>query len=136
MPRDSATVRYFAHDIDAVVDFYRELGFDVELQPSPAFAMLYRGNLRLLLSTPAGHSLADGTVPEPGGWNRISLRVEELNRTVELLRQRGVSLRSGPTEGVGIRLALVEDPAGNPVELFEPLAAYHERTEPTGGLPQ
>jgi catechol 2,3-dioxygenase-like lactoylglutathione lyase family enzyme len=136
VPRDSATVRYFAHDLDAAVPFYRELGFEVELQPSPSFAMLYRGQLRLLLSTPASHSLADGTVPEPGGWNRISLRVEELDDIVEVLRQRGVSFRSGPTEGVGIRLALIEDPAGNLVELFEPLAAYHERTESTGGIPQ
>ncbi len=128
-PRDSATVRYFAHDLEAAVAFYRDLGFDVELQPSSAFAMLYRGQLRLLLSTPASHSLADGTVPEPGGWNRISLRVDELDLMVERLRASGVMLRSGPTEGVGVRLALIEDPAGNLVELIEPLALYHERTD-------
>src|SRR5882762_6422794 len=74
--RDSATVRYFVDDLDAAVDFYRQLGFDVELRPSPVFAMLYRGDLRLLLSIPSSHTLADGTVPGPGGWNRISLRVE------------------------------------------------------------
>jgi catechol 2,3-dioxygenase-like lactoylglutathione lyase family enzyme len=125
---DTATVRYFADDLDAAADFYRRLGFEVELRPSPVFAMLYRGDLRLLLSTPASHTLADGTVPRPGGWNRISLRVEGLDNLVELLRQHRVRFRSDPVTGVGVRLALIEDPAGNPVELFEPLAGYHERT--------
>jgi catechol 2,3-dioxygenase-like lactoylglutathione lyase family enzyme len=126
---DSATVRYFADDLDAAVAFYRELGFELELRPSSAFAMLYRGHLRLLLSTPASHSMADGSMPEPGGWNRISLRVDELDLMIDRLRESGVSLRSGPTEGVGVRLALIEDPAGNLVELVEPLALYHERTD-------
>jgi catechol 2,3-dioxygenase-like lactoylglutathione lyase family enzyme len=126
--RDTATVRYFADDLDAAVAFYRQLGFEVELRPSPAFAMLYRGELRLLLSTPASHTLADGTIPEPGGWNRISLRVEDLDDLVGLLRRHAVSFRSDPVTGVGVRLALIDDPAGNPVELFEPLAGYHERT--------
>jgi len=126
--RDSATVRYFVDDLDAAVDFYRQVGFDVELRPSPVFAMLYRGDLRLLLSIPSSHTLADGTVPGPGGWNRISLRVEHLDHIVGTLRAGGVRLRSSPSTGVGVRLALIEDPAGNLVELFEPLAAYHERT--------
>jgi catechol 2,3-dioxygenase-like lactoylglutathione lyase family enzyme len=127
--RDTATVRYFADDLDAAVTFYRHLGFEVELSPSPVFAMLYRGELRLLLSTPASHTLTDGTVPEPGGWNRISLRVQDLDTVVELLQERRVRFRSDPVTGVGVRLVLVEDPAGNPVELFEPLAGYHERTQ-------
>ena len=127
-PRDTATVRYFAGDLDAAVVFYRQLGFEVELRPSPAFAMLYRGELRLLLSTPASHILADGTLPEPGGWNRISLRVEDLDDLAEQLHQSGVRFRGDPAAGVGVRLALIEDPAGNPVELFEPLVGYHERT--------
>jgi catechol 2,3-dioxygenase-like lactoylglutathione lyase family enzyme len=126
--RDSATVRYFVNNLDAAVAFYRGLGFDVELRPSPAFAMLYRGELRLLLSIPSSHTLPDGTAPEPGGWNRISLRVEDLDHTVETLLRGGVRVRSGPHGGVGVRLALIEDPAGNPVELFEPSAGYHERT--------
>jgi catechol 2,3-dioxygenase-like lactoylglutathione lyase family enzyme len=126
--RDTASVRYFADDLDAAVDFYRQLGFEVELRPSPIFAMLYRGDLRLLLSTPASHTLADGSRPHPGGWNRISLRVEELDNLVELLQEHRVRIRSHPATGVGVRLALIEDPAGNPVELFEPLAGYHERT--------
>jgi catechol 2,3-dioxygenase-like lactoylglutathione lyase family enzyme len=127
--RDTATVRYFADDLDSAVAFYGELGFEIELRPSPAFAMLYRSDLRLLLSTPASHTLADGTVPQSGGWNRISLRVEDLDNLVGLLRQHRVRFRSDPTTGVGVRLALIEDPAGNPVELFEPLGGYHERTE-------
>lgn len=130
--RDSATVRYFNDDLDAAVVFYRQLGFEVELRPSPVFAMLYRGDLRLLLSTPASHELVDGTMPEPGGWNRISLRVDDLDRIVDGLRQQGVAIRNDPTTGVGVRLAVVDDPAGNPIELFEPQAAYHERT---GGQP-
>lgn len=125
---DSATVRYFNDDLDAAVAFYRQLGFEVELRPSPVFAMLYRGDLRLLLSTPASHTLVDGTMPEPGGWNRISLRVVDLDRIVEGLRQHGVTVRSDPNTGVGVRLAVVEDPAGNPIELFEPQTGYHERT--------
>jgi catechol 2,3-dioxygenase-like lactoylglutathione lyase family enzyme len=126
--RDSATVRYFNDDLDAAVAFYRQLGFELELRPSPVFAMLYRGDLRLLLSTPTSHALADGTRPEPGGWNRISLRVVDLDGIIEDLRQQGVAIRSDPATGVGVRLAVIEDPAGNPIELFEPHAAYHERT--------
>ncbi|MBO0691398.1 MAG: VOC family protein [Acidimicrobiaceae bacterium] len=125
--RDSATVRYFTDDLDTAVAFYRLLDFDVELRPSPAFAMLYRGDLRLLLSTPASHTLVDGTVPEPGGWNRISLRVDDLDEVVERLRAESVRFQSDPTGGVGVRLAVIEDPAGNPVELFQPQGAYHER---------
>src|SRR5262249_53959058 len=123
--RDTATVRYFADDLDAAVSFYRQLGFDLELSPSPAFVMLYRGDLRLLLSTPQSHRVPDGTVPTPGGWNRISLLVENLDDTVETLRHRGVRFRSAPTSSVAIRHAVIEDPAGNPIELFEPLAGYH-----------
>lgn len=126
--RDTATVRYFVDDLDTAVAFYRQLGFEIELRPSPAFAMLYRGDLRLLLSTPASHALADGTVPQPGGWNRISLAVEDIDSLIERMRQEGVPIRRDPLSGVGVRLALIEDPAGNPIELFEPVAGYHERT--------
>jgi catechol 2,3-dioxygenase-like lactoylglutathione lyase family enzyme len=129
--RDSATVRYFADDLDSAVAFYRLLDFDVELRPSPAFAMLYRGDLRLLLSTPASHTDVDGIMPQPGGWNRISLRVDDLDQVVGQLRQHTVRFRSYPATGVGARVAVIEDPAGNPVELFEPQTAYHERTGET-----
>jgi catechol 2,3-dioxygenase-like lactoylglutathione lyase family enzyme len=128
-PSAGATVRYFVNDLDAAVDFYSGvLNFDVELRRSPTFAMLYRGNLRLLLSVSGEpHALTDGTLPEPGGWNRISLRVDDLDSTVGALRVRGARFRNDVTTGVGIRQALVMDPAGNLVELFEPTAGYHER---------
>jgi catechol 2,3-dioxygenase-like lactoylglutathione lyase family enzyme len=130
--RTTATVRYFVDDLDAAVEFYcRDLDFEEELRPSPAFAMLYRGDLRLLLSVPGGpsrsHVLPDGTVPEPGGWNRISLLVPDLAAAVEALRRRGITFRTGIVAGTGARQALLEDPSGNPIELFEPLAGYHER---------
>jgi catechol 2,3-dioxygenase-like lactoylglutathione lyase family enzyme len=132
-PTDTATVRYFVDDLDRALDFYTgALDFEVELHPSPHFAMLYRGDLRLLLSDPAGgrHVLPDGSVPEPGGWNRISLRVTDIAASVAALRERGVRPRTDITTGVGVRQILLEDPAGNLVELFEPLSGYHERTKP------
>lgn len=134
--RDTATVRYFVDDVDAAVAFYRErLGFEEELRPSPVFAMLYRGDLRLLLSVPGEpHALPDGTLPHPGGWNRISLRVENLAARVEALRRQGVRFRREITAGVAVSTVLLEDPAGNPVELFEPRAGYHEREAPGEGV--
>ena len=126
----SATVRYFVDDVDQAIAFYRDqLGFEEELHPSPTFAMLYRGDLRLLLSVPGEpHALPDGTLPEPGGWNRISLRVSNLNATVAALRASGVTFRRGIAAGVAVDTALLADPSGNPVELFEPRTGYHERT--------
>lgn len=126
----SATVRYFVADLDAAIAFYRDrLGFEEELHPSPTFAMLYRGDLRLLLSVPGEpHALPDGTLPEPGGWNRISLRVSNLDATVAALRASGVTFRRGITAGPTVDTAVLMDPSGNPVELFEPRAGYHERT--------
>jgi catechol 2,3-dioxygenase-like lactoylglutathione lyase family enzyme len=126
----AATVRYFVDDVDQAIAFYRDqLGFDEELHPSPTFAMLYRGDLRLLLSVPGElHALPDGTLPEPGGWNRISLRVSNLYATVAALRASGVTFRRGIAAGVAVNTALLADPSGNPVELFEPRAGYHERT--------
>ncbi len=125
----SATVRYFVADLDAAVAFYSaDLGFEVELRPSAAFAMLYHGGLRLLLSVPgSAHALPGGTLPGPGGWNRILIQVPDLGAAVEALRARGVRFRHGIVTGIGVRQALLEDPSGNPVELFEPLAGYHER---------
>ena len=133
----TVTVRYFVTSLDAAVAFYRDLlGFDEELRPSPAFAMLYRGDLRLLLSVPGGGqgggaAMPDGTVPGPGGWNRIALRVSDLDATVADLRAKGARFRTSITAGVAIRQVLLHDPAGNIVELFEPGVGYHERAPHT-----
>jgi catechol 2,3-dioxygenase-like lactoylglutathione lyase family enzyme len=121
-------VRYIVDDVDAAIGFYRQhLGFTELMHPSPMFAMLSRGDLRLVLSQPGGQnlgggsSLADGRKPEPGGWNRFAVEVTDLTETVERLRSAGVRFRSNVIQGVGGNQALVEDPSGNPIELFQPL---------------
>ena len=120
------TVRYIVHDVDAAIDFYRRhLGFEEVMHPAPAFAMLSRGGLRLALSAPGGpgggcRAMPDGTVPEPGGWNRIALEVADLEETVHRLRDAGAVFRNAIVEGMGGRQTIVDDPSGNPVELFEP----------------
>lgn len=134
----TATIRYFVTDLDTTVAFYRDLlGFEEELRPSAVFAMLYRGDLRLLLSVPGraggGEALPDGSVPAPGGWNRMALRVPDLDMTVAELRRRGARFRTGIITGVAVRQVLLHDPAGNLVELFEPAAGYHERTPEAAG---
>jgi len=126
------TIRYFVRDIDSAVDFYSQhLGFEEELRNSPVFAMLYRDDLRLLLSVPGthpgGHALPDGTLPTPGGWNRILIQVADLDATIESLRGAGVHFRDDQPSGVAVRQVLLEDPFGNPIELFEPARGYHER---------
>jgi catechol 2,3-dioxygenase-like lactoylglutathione lyase family enzyme len=130
--RTTPTIRYFVDDLDTAVDFYRRyLGFEEELRPSPVFAMLYRGDLRLLLSVPGthpgGHALPDGTLPTPGGWNRVLIQVADLDVTVESLRRASVRFRDDRPAGVGVRQVLLEDPSGNPIELFEPAGGYHDR---------
>jgi catechol 2,3-dioxygenase-like lactoylglutathione lyase family enzyme len=122
----AVSVRYFVDDVDAALAFYCErLGFHVDTHPAPAFAMLSRGDLRLLLSAPGGgpgggQAMPDGRVPEPGGWNRFQLEVDDLAATVETLREHGVRFRNDIVVGVGGKQILLEDPSGNPVELFEP----------------
>jgi catechol 2,3-dioxygenase-like lactoylglutathione lyase family enzyme len=121
-------MRYIVDDVEAAIGFYRDLlGFDLELHPAPGYAMLARGELQLLLSAPSGEGgggqiMPDGRRPEPGGWNRFSLEVSDLPAEVERLRQAGVTFRNEIVTGVGGDQVLVEDPAGNPVELFEPRA--------------
>jgi catechol 2,3-dioxygenase-like lactoylglutathione lyase family enzyme len=119
-------VRYIDDDVDAAIAFYcGPLGFSEVMHPGPGFAMLQRGDLRLNLNVPgggggAGQAMPDGTVPSPGGWNRFMLEVEDLDASVEALRSAGAHLRNEIVEGRGGRQILVEDPAGNPVELFQP----------------
>ena len=122
-------VGYIVHDVGAAIAFYtQQLGFTLEMHPAPPFAMLSRGDLRLVLSAPApagggGQSMPDGTKPEPGGWNRFSIEVGDLAQTVEALRQAGVRLRNNIVAGVGGKQVIVDDPSGNPIELFEPTVA-------------
>lgn len=123
---DTVLVRYIVDDVDAALAFYTgNLGFAVVIHPAPAFAMLARGALRLALSAPGGpggggQAMPDGRLPEPGGWNRISLPVDDLNAEVERLRAAGASFRNDIVIGTGGKQILLDDPAGNPVELFEP----------------
>lgn len=120
------SVRYIVDDVDAAVDFYTsQFQFEVAMRPGPGFAMLRRDELRLLLNSPgggggAGQSLSDGSRPEPGGWNRFQLQVDDLDSTVDALRRADVEFRGDVITGKGGRQALVLDPAGNLVELFQP----------------
>ena len=121
-------VRYIVNDVDAAIAFYcQQLGFTEVMHPSPMFAMLSRGDLHLVLSRPGaqtvggGSALADGRTPEPGGWNRFAVEVTDLAETVQRLRSAGVCFRSDIIQGVGGNQALIEDPSGNPIELFQPL---------------
>jgi catechol 2,3-dioxygenase-like lactoylglutathione lyase family enzyme len=120
---NEVAVRYIVHDADKAIDFYtRHLGFTVQANPAPGFAILARGNLRLLLNEPgaggAGQPMPDGSTPEPGGWCRIQLRFDDLEGTVRELRAAGVRFRSDIIHGRGGDQILAEDPSGNPIELF------------------
>jgi len=123
----SVSVRYIVNDVDEAIDFYCGLlDFKEVMHPAPTFAMLTRGDLRLVLSAPGGGPggggpMPDGTLPSPGGWNRFSLEVVDLESLVERLRARGAHFRNDVVTGVGGKQILVEDPSGNPVELFEPI---------------
>ncbi|WP_144122533.1 VOC family protein [Catellatospora sichuanensis] len=117
-------VRYLVDDVQAAVDFYTgNLGFTVGTAFPPAFADVRRGNLRLLLSGPtssAGRPMPDGRIPAPGGWNRIHLIVEDIAAEADRLRAAGVSFRNDIVTGPGGQQIVLDDPAGNPVELFQP----------------
>lgn len=122
----SVSVRYIVDDVSESIGFYcGYLGFTEVMHPAPSFAMLSRGDLRLVLSSPSaagggGQSMPDGTVPIPGGWNRFAIEVDDLDAVVQQLRQNGVHFRNTIVTGVGGRQVLVDDPSGNPIELFEP----------------
>ena len=119
------SVRYIVDDVGEAIAFYtRHLGFGVELNPAPGFAILSRGDMRLLLNAPgagaAGQVMPDGRKPEPGGWNRIQLEVHDLASEVESMRDSGAHFRSDIVSGRGGKQILLEDPSGNLIELFEP----------------
>lgn len=122
----TVSVRYIVDDVDAAIDFYcGQLGFHEVMHPAPSFAMLSHGDLRLVLSAPGGgpgggQAMPDGSLPEPGGWNRFQLEVADLEGEVQRLQAAGATLRSEIVHGVAGDQVLVEDPSGNPVELFEP----------------
>jgi catechol 2,3-dioxygenase-like lactoylglutathione lyase family enzyme len=121
----SVSVRYIVNDVDAAIAFYTEmLGFTLQMHPSPGFASLALGDLRLLLNKPgggggAGQSMPSGQAPEPGGWLRFQVEVSDIEATVEKLRAAGGRFRSDVITGQGGKQILIEDPSGNPVELFQ-----------------
>ena len=123
----TVSVRYIVDDVDAAIEFYcRQLGFAEVMHPAPSFAMLTHGDLRLVLTAPGGgpgggQAMPDGTLPQPGGWNRFQLELDDIEATVARLREQGAHFRNEIITGVGGKQALVEDPAGNPIELFEPI---------------
>jgi catechol 2,3-dioxygenase-like lactoylglutathione lyase family enzyme len=128
----TVSVRYIVDDVEKASDFYTQhLGFQLDMHPDPAFAMLSRGELRLILVSPvpADHPgggsrpLPDGTPQRPGGWNRIMLQVSDLDASVATLRGEGVQFRTNVITGVGVKQVMIDDPSGNPVELFEPIRA-------------
>jgi catechol 2,3-dioxygenase-like lactoylglutathione lyase family enzyme len=124
---DTVNVRYMVNDVQAAIDFYTtHFGFTVNTAALPAFADVTRGNLRLLLAGPrssAGRPMPDGRKPEPGGWNRIHFIVDDITAEVDRLRTAGVTFRNDIVAGPGGRQILLEDPSGNPVELFQPAGA-------------
>jgi catechol 2,3-dioxygenase-like lactoylglutathione lyase family enzyme len=127
VPDELVNVRYMVDDVDSAIDFYTtHFGFTVRTSAAPAFADVVSGNLRLLLSGPTSSGarpMPDGRTPEPGGWNRIQFIVDDIAAEVERLRSRGLKFRNDIISGPGGQQILLEDPAGNPIELFQPAGA-------------
>jgi catechol 2,3-dioxygenase-like lactoylglutathione lyase family enzyme len=123
----TVSVRYIVDDVDAAIEFYcQDLGFEEVMHPAPSFAMLSHGDLRLVLTAPGGgpgggQAMPDGTFPQPGGWNRFQLEVDDIEATVARLQEHGARFRNDIITGVGGKQILLEDPAGNPIELFQPI---------------
>jgi catechol 2,3-dioxygenase-like lactoylglutathione lyase family enzyme len=124
MPDDLVNVRYLVEDVEASIAFYTtHFGFTVLTSAAPAFADVVRGNLRLLLSGPrssAGRPMPDGRQPAPGGWNRIHFIVDDIHAEVERLSAAGVTFRNEVIKGPGGQQIVLDDPSGNPIELFQP----------------
>jgi catechol 2,3-dioxygenase-like lactoylglutathione lyase family enzyme len=128
MPKNElVSVRYMVDDVEESIDFYtRHFGFELRMSAAPAFADVIRGRLRLLLAGPkssAGRPMPDGRKPGPGGWNRIHFVVDDIASEVERLRSAGLSFRNDIISGPGGRQILLDDPSGNPIELFQPAEA-------------
>jgi len=123
----SVQVRYIVDDVDAAIAFYTgQLGFTLVMHPAPPFAMLSRGDLRLVLSQPnpsggGGQPMPEGRAQTPGGWNRFAIEVEDIAAMVERLRAAGARFRNDVVTGVGGKQIILEDPSGNPIELFHPI---------------
>ena len=118
-------VRYIVSDVDKAIPFYIDmLGFKLDMHPAPGFASLSRGDLQLLLNRSgaggAGQAMPDSQLPAPGGWNRIQIEVADLQATVEKLKRTGARFRNEIVTGNGGKQILIEDPSGNPIELFQP----------------
>ncbi len=116
-------VRYLVNDVDACLPFYKALGFKLADRWGPPFAIVKKGSLAIWLSGPgtsARKKLSDGSVPEPGGWNRLVVEVKSLPASMDALAKLGARFRSKPVKGPGGTQVLVDDPSGNPIELFEP----------------
>jgi catechol 2,3-dioxygenase-like lactoylglutathione lyase family enzyme len=124
MSEDLVSVRYMVNDVQEAIDFYtRNFGFQLRTSAAPAFADVVRGRLRLLLAGPessAGRPMPDGRNPRPGGWNRIHFVVDDIASEVRRLRDAGVGFRNDVVTGPGGQQILLEDPSGNPIELFQP----------------
>jgi catechol 2,3-dioxygenase-like lactoylglutathione lyase family enzyme len=127
VPEDLVSVRYMVNDVQQTIDFYTtHFGFVLHTSAAPAFADVVRGRLRLLLAGPqssAGRPMPDGRTPSPGGWNRIHFIVDDIDTEVARLREAGVSFRNDIVTGPGGQQILLEDPSGNPIELFQPASA-------------
>ena len=132
-----SNVRYIVDDVDAAIEFYRDrLGFDVDMHPAPGFARLSRSGVKLFLNAPgAGGAGKAGGDPKPGGWNRFQLTVPDLAAAVDDLERAGACFRGEPVDGTGGRQVLVEDPSGNPIELFEPAESDTVRPIPADAQP-
>ena len=135
----TVSVRYIVNDIDAAIGFYTtHLGFELQVHPNDLFAMLVRGDLRLVLVKPVGPGgsaggggpMPDGRMQEPGGWNRFSVEIPDLAAAVEALRSSGARFRNDIVTGVGGKQIIIEDPSGNPVELFEPILPEARLSQP------
>ena len=136
----TVSIRYIVRDVDAAIDFYTSyLQFELQMHPNDLFAMLRRGDLRLVVVKPTGPNgpggggapMPDGRMQEPGGWNRFSIEVPDLAAAVAELRRRGGRFRNDIVTGTGGKQIIIEDPSGNPVELFQPLLAEARLTKPT-----